>query len=122
MTHKDTDLWKLSMEFVTEIYTITKIFPSEEKFGLSSQMRRAAVSIPSNIAEGAARRNAREMMQFVYISLGSLAEVETQLEIAMNLNFIKDCEEANRKIQRIRCMMVNLIKYLKNKAPKSKGG
>jgi len=120
MTHKDTDLWKLSMGFVTDVYMLTKNFPSEEKFGLSSQLRRASISIPSNIAEGAARRNAKEMIQFVYISLGSLSEVETQLEIAMNLNYIDNCDEENKKIQRMRCMMVNLIKYLKNKAPKRK--
>ena len=81
-THKDLDAWKLSIEFVTEVYKITKAFPKEELFGLSSQLRRAAVSIPSNIAEGAARQTTKEFIQFLHVALGSQQEVDTQLLVA----------------------------------------
>jgi four helix bundle protein len=78
MNHKDLDVWKKSMNLVVLIYDITSKFPSDERFGLTSQMRRAAVSIPSNIAEGAARKGDKEFIQFLMIALGSLSEVETQ--------------------------------------------
>jgi four helix bundle protein len=77
MDHKDLDVWKRSMDLVVKVYQITKLFPDTEKYGLSSQMRRAAVSIPSNIAEGAARKGDKEFIQFLYISIGSLSELET---------------------------------------------
>ena len=115
MTHKDMDLWKLAMEFVGDIYKVTRNFPPEERFGLCNQIRRATISIPSNIAEGAARQNPREMIQFVYISLGSLAEVDTQLEIARNLGFIEDITLLEKKVVRMRCMMARLIRVLKAK-------
>jgi len=72
-SHKDLNVWKQSMEFVSKIYRLTKGMPVEEQYGLSSQMRRSAISIPCNIAEGAARKSSKEYMQFLYISLGSLA-------------------------------------------------
>jgi four helix bundle protein len=90
MIHKDLEVWKLSINFVTSIYKKTNSFPKEEIYGLTSQIRRAAVSIPSNIAEGAARRNKTEFRQFLYIALGSAAELETQLIISGNLNFLPD--------------------------------
>jgi len=77
--HKELDVWKTSVELVTEVYVATKTFPKEELYGLTNQLRRAAVSVPSNIAEGAARQTTKEFVQFLYISLGSVAEVETQL-------------------------------------------
>ena len=89
-THKDLIVWKKSIEFVTEVYKITGSFPSEEKFGLVSQLRRASVSIPSNIAEGAARNHDKEFIQFLSVSLGSASEVETQLIICLNLKFFSD--------------------------------
>ena len=73
-THKDLDAWKESMSLVEEVYKLTESFPKEEIFGLTSQMRRAATSIPSNIAEGAARNSEKEFIQFLHVSLGSLAE------------------------------------------------
>lgn len=79
MDHKELDAWKLSMGLVNHIYEITRLFPEEEKFGLVNQMRRSAVSIPSNIAEGSARQHNKEMIQFLYIAIGSLAELKTQL-------------------------------------------
>ena len=112
-THKDLTVWSKSLDFVEEIYKATAIFPEEEKFGLISQMRRAAVSIPSNIAEGAARNSTKEFIRFLYISLGSLSEVETQLIIAEKLNYLNRSIED--KIEEIRKMLLSLIKSLKNK-------
>ena len=87
-THKDLDVWKKSIEFVSEIYQVTSSFPKEELYGLTSQIRRAAISIPSNIAEGAARNHKKEFTQFLYISLSSSTELETQIIIAHNLGYI----------------------------------
>ena len=114
---KELLVWKKSIELVTEIYEITSVFPSEEKFGLVSQIRRAAVSIPSNIAEGNARRSSADYIQFLKIARGSGAEVETQIIISKNLGFLNDvkCEELTLKITEIMKMINGLINYLKTK-------
>jgi four helix bundle protein len=112
----DLDVWKLSMDFVDELYNITDEFPAFEKFGLTSQLRRAGVSIPSNIAEGAGRFHGKEFIQFLYISLGSLAEVETQLEIARRRGYIRSIESQMNALIRIRKMINGLINQLKNNA------
>lgn len=112
-SHKDLKVWQESMDLVTEIYRISDFFPENEKFGLTSQIRRCAISIPSNIAEGCARKGNRELLQFLYVSLGSLAELETQYEIAQNLKYIKESEEIRNKIIFIRIMLSNLIKSIK---------
>lgn len=113
--HKDLDIGILSMDLVTKVYVLTSDYPSTEKFGLISQMRRAAVSIPSNIAEGFARQTTKELIQFLYISKGSLSELETQLLISKNLNFVKDIESFEDIIIRIRKMISKLISKLKEK-------
>ena len=112
-THKDLDVWKLGIDLVKEIYILTKKYPSNEQFGLVSQMRRCAVSIPSNIAEGAARNSRNEYLQFLYISLGSMSELETQLILSKELNFIDDTEVIG-KLETLRKKMLNFIKYMKN--------
>jgi len=84
----DLIVWQKSMELVTAIYQVSQKFPKEEIFGLTSQIRRAAVSIPSNIAEGRGKSSVGEFQQFLYHSRGSLAEVETQLLIAINLGYL----------------------------------
>ena len=112
--HKDLDIWKVSIELVMDVYQLTKVFPDSEKFSLSLQMQRAAVSIPSNISEGAGRQHVKEFIQFLYISSGSLSELETQMEIAFQLKYVKSIEELNNKIIRIRQMMTKLIKSLKD--------
>ena len=114
---KELLVWKKSIELVTEIYEITSVFTSEEKFGLVSQIRRAAVSIPSNIAEGNARRSSADYIQFLKIARGSGAEVETQIIISKNLKFIDElkCEELTLKITEIMKMINGLINYLKTK-------
>ncbi len=111
-SHKDLKVWQESMELVIQIYKISEGFPDHEIYGLSSQIRRAAVSIPSNIAEGAGRKSNKEFMRFLYISLGSLSEVETQLEISQRLGYINDNEIINKKIYFIRNMISGLIKRL----------
>ena len=114
-THKDLDVWQKSINFVTEIYKITSTFPKEEKFGLSSQLRRASVSIPSNIAEGAARKGKVEFRQFLYVALSSAAEIETQLFIAKNLDYITEESklETIEELNTISKMIQGLIKSIK---------
>lgn len=85
--HKRLDLWKKSVEFVVLIYEVTKTFPKEEEFGLKSQLRRAAVSIPSNISEGLTRSTRKEKLYFLNIAQGSLSEIDAQLEISEKLGY-----------------------------------
>jgi len=89
LKHKNLDVWKLSIELVKLIYEITSKFPSTEVYGLSNQLRRASVSFSSNLAEGAARSSKIERKRFYEISRSSLVEIDTQIEIAIALNFIK---------------------------------
>ena len=87
-SHRDLDVWKKSVDLVTDIYEITKYFPKEEIYSLTNQIRRSAISIPSNIAEGASRNHTKEFVQFLYISLGSCSELETQLLISFKINYL----------------------------------
>ena len=89
-SYKDLEVWQKSMALVTEIYRIVKLLPPEERYALSDQMRRAAVSIPSNIAEGHARSNRRDYINFLSMSRGSNAELQTQCLICVNLGYIKN--------------------------------
>ncbi|WP_313095235.1 four helix bundle protein [Empedobacter sp.] len=116
MTHKDLDAWKISVELVTEIYQLTGNYPKDEIFGLTNQMRRASISIPSNIAEGAARNSKKEFIQFLYIALGSQQELDTQLLISRNLNFITEdsYNQITDKVQTVGKLLNGLIKYLKS--------
>lgn len=93
-THKDLDVWKKAIDLVTCVYSLTNSFPGKEMYGLTSQIRRSAVSVPSNIAEGATRRSKTEFRQFLYIALSSGAELETQLIIAKNLGYLQEKESA----------------------------
>src|SRR6185369_3749136 len=86
--HQRLDAWKLSFEFVKLIYRATSTFPADEKFGIVSQLRRAATSVPTNIAEGAARQTKKEFRQFLFISSGSLSELDTLLLLSKELEFI----------------------------------
>ena len=114
-THRDLNVWKVAVDFVTTIYKTTGSFPPSELFGLTNQMRRAAVSIPSNIAEGAGRKSNVEFMRFLYIALGSLSELETQLEIAVRLSFTSHNESIEKQIYFIKNMLSKLILSLKDK-------
>lgn len=117
-THKDLDAWKNSIELVTDVYKTTNDFPNHERFGLTSQIRRSAVSIPSNISEGAGRKHKKEFIQFLYIAIGSLAELETQLIISCNINFItkEELENYNQKLKIIANQIHGLIKYIEKQS------
>ena len=113
-TFRDLRVWQKGITLVKEIYKITKDFPKEEQYGLTSQMKRASISIPSNLAEGFRRRYNKEHKQFLSIALGSCAELETQVVIAKELSFL---DENNEKIllellNHICGMIVNLDKKL----------
>lgn len=114
-SYKDLEVWQKSIQLVKEIYRITKTFPKEEQFGLISQMRRCAISIPSNISEGKTRHYGNEYIQFLYIALGSCSELNTQLIIAKELNIIKQTELdlLSERIDHISRMSRNLIKSLR---------
>ena len=114
-THRDLDVWKKSVLLVTTVYEVTKGFPKEEIYGITNQIRRSAVSVPSNIAEGSARQGNKEYVQFLYISLGSLTELETQLIIARNLEYLSenDFDSLMGNLTEIGKMIIGLIKYIK---------
>jgi four helix bundle protein len=116
-THKDLDVWKKSMDLVERVYRRTERFPDSEKYGLTNQIRRCAVSVSSNIAEGAARNTDKEFVQFCYIALGSLSELETQLLIAERLKYSQNIDILENIVE-IRRMLLGLIKYLKSKQSK----
>jgi len=112
---RELKVWQLSMDMVTEIYKVSESFPKQEVYGLTSQIRRCSVSIPSNIAEGSSRHNAKEFIQFLYIANGSLSEFETQIEIALRLGYCKDISKFIDSIKQIRSMLSGLINALKDK-------
>ena len=120
-SHKDLKVWIKGIELVKSIYEITKLFPSNEQFGLTSQMRRAAVSIPSNTAEGCGRNSDKELIHFLYISLGSAAELETQIIISKELGFLENekSEQLQSLIFEIIKMTSSLIKSIKTRDDKS---
>lgn len=114
-SHRDLDVWKVAMELVTEVYSCTKQFPRDEQYGLTSQIRRAVISVVSNIAEGAARQSKKEFAYFLYCSLGSAAEIEAQLECARRLEYVSeaDIEAASNLRERVAQMLYGLIRKLK---------
>ena len=113
MEHTKLEAWKEAVELTVDIYSITQLFPREELYGLTSQIRRAVVSIPSNIAEGCARKGSAETIHFLYIAIGSLAEVETQILISNRLGYIADISEVNKRLLLVKQLTFGLIKYLK---------
>lgn len=117
MPHKNLEVWKKSMDLVVDIYDKTKRFPKEEIFGLSQQMRRAAISIPSNIAEGCSRKGKLETIQFLYVATASLSELETQILISEKVSYLSEIEskEIIFKLEEIKRMLVGLIKSYKTK-------
>ena len=120
--HEKLEVWNKAIEFVTTVYKNTSTFPSDEKFGLTSQIRRAAVSIPANIAEGAARQSSKEFMHFLSIAQGSASELETELLIARNLDYLKEdvYESLYTQLNTIARMLVGLSQHLKRKEMESK--
>lgn len=118
MTHRDLEVYRLSMVLVRDIYRLTITFPKSEIFGLMSQMQRAAVSIPSNIAEGASRNSTKEYVHFLSISIGSASELETQLGIAEMLEYCTNKEQLGTlrsQVDKIRYMLIKLMRNLQSK-------
>jgi len=113
-TYRDLDIWKASIQLVKDVYKLTEQFPKQEVYGLVSQIRRAGVSIPSNVAEGFRRYHNKEYKQFLYISLGSCAELETQTTISRELAYISEDKETAllEKLDHISRMISNLLKKL----------
>src|SRR6056297_70391 len=111
LKHKKLDVWQKGIELTVAVYNITGLFPETELYGLSSQLRRAAVSITSNIAEGAARSSAKERNRFYEISRSSLVEVDTQLEIALKLKYIQqnDMKDLNELLNHNFALLSNMI-------------
>ncbi len=111
--HKDLIVWQKSMLLVKELYEISQSFPREELYGITSQIRRAAVSIPSNIAEGYGRGHEKELVQFLYIALGSASELETQLIICKDINYLT--EEKFNMLNDLNIEIVKMLSSLINK-------
>ncbi|OGI47061.1 MAG: four helix bundle protein [Candidatus Muproteobacteria bacterium RBG_16_65_34] len=114
-THKDLEAWRASIELAEDIYGITRRFPKEELFGLVSQMRRAAVSVASNIAEGAARNGKKEFAQFLHIAMGSASELDTQIEISKRtqLHGQDDLQRVQDRVTRVKKLVYGLIRSLR---------
>lgn len=114
-SYKDLEVWKKGLEIVDEVYELTKQFPLEERYGLGPHMQRTAVSIPSNIAEGYARQYRKEYLQFCYVSIGSCAELDTQLQITRRRHYSpeKSLKEVENLIDHESRMLMNLIKKLR---------
>ena len=116
--YKELTVWQKAYYLCLDIYKITKRFPMEEKYGLTSQVRRAAVSVPSNIAEGYGRQHTSEYVRFLQIARGSLNELITQLEIARSLDYLQDIGDTIRECDEIGRMLNTLIKKLSNSSNK----
>lgn len=116
-SYRDLEVWKQTKDLVRLIYQVTKAFPKEEQFGLTNQLRRASVSIPSNIAEGCGRNHSKDSIQFFFISRGSLYELETQIIIACDLSYIT-IEEQNSILDNIKSckrLLNGFINYFQNR-------
>ena len=116
--HRKLKVWQAGMDFVAELYKELEKFPAQEKFGLITQLQRAAVSIPSNIAEGAARKNTRELIQFLYVARGSLSELDTQSEICFRVGHLERTvyDRFADKLEEISRMLNGLISSLAKKS------
>jgi len=116
---KELKVWQKGIELVALVYTVTTTFPEEEKYGLSAQMRRAAVSIPSNIAEGHLRKTAKDFKQFLSIARGSCAELETQIIIAHKLGFIQDdyVNKLSSKVEELSKMLSSFYSKINPNSP-----
>tara|TARA_R100000789_G_C2960807_1_gene137868 strand:- start:15 stop:362 length:348 start_codon:yes stop_codon:yes gene_type:complete len=115
MNHKDLEVWKRGMDLVTEIYKLTSKFPTSEIYGLSNQLRRASISIPSNIAEGASRKGDKELLYFINMAIGSIAEIETQLLISIRLRYINEENEIFELVIEVRKLLLGFRNYLNKK-------
>ncbi len=115
----ELDVWKQSRQLVKQVYELTKQFPKEEQYGLSSQIRRCSVSVPSNIAEGHGRNHIKDSLQFFFIARGSLYELETQLYLSNDLGYFSNDDLTNllEKITTCKQMLNGLIRYFESRLP-----
>lgn len=112
--HHDLQVWQLAIQLVKDVYILTSDFPSSETYGLSNQMRRSAISVPSNIAEGAARNSHKEFLHFLGIARGSLSELETQVVIAREIGYALDISPLEKQIDDVFGLLGGLINSIKN--------
>jgi four helix bundle protein len=113
-SYRDLMVWKKGIDLAKQLYSLTRGFPQDERFGLTAQIRRAAVSVPSNIAEGQARRTTKEFIQYLYVAKGSLAELDTQLTLSHLLGYLEE-EAYNNWLEQIdvlQRMLFNLVAKL----------
>lgn len=115
MYYQDLEAWKQSIELVKAVYKLAAKFPKEEQFGLTSQIKRAVISIPSNIAEGNLRIFDKENYRFINIAIGSLAEVETQLIIAKELGFVDNIDNEQNLLKNVNALLLGIRKYIGKK-------
>ncbi|SFR88546.1 MULTISPECIES: four helix bundle protein [Maribacter] len=113
MDYKDLDIWVQARVLVKTVYVLTKSFPKDEQFSLTSQVRRCVISVPSNIAEGCGRQSNKETIHFLHIARGSLYELETQLILAGDLNYISDIDNVLKEIERVKKLLNGFINYHK---------
>ena len=119
--YTDLDVWKQARQLVAAIYAISTTFPKDEQFGLTNQLRRSAISIPSNIAEGCGRNHKKDSIQFFYISRGSLYEAETQLYVSFDLKYLleSDLNTTLTKLETVRKLLNGLIRYYSSESSPS---
>lgn len=113
MHYKELEVWKEARKLVTEVYKLTLLFPKSEMYGLTSQIRRSVISIPSNIAEGCSRYSDKDTSKFLDIALGSLAELDTQLVLADDLGYAKYDADLNTLVNKVNALLQGLNKYVK---------
>ena len=118
MYHRDLQVWQESIELVKLVYDVMLEFPQNEQYGLSAQLRRAAVSVPSNIAEGCGRESNKELYHFLNVASGSLAEVETQCYIAYTLGYINDLSEIDEKLETVQKLLAGFRKHIRKELEK----
>ncbi len=115
--HRDLKVWQESVQLVEWVYRTTADFPASERFGLTSQMRRAALSVPTNIAEGAARTGTRELLHFLSIASGSLSELDTLCELSVRLHFLDNGADLQSKVDTVSGLLMGLMASLRRAKP-----
>jgi four helix bundle protein len=118
LSYKELDVWKQSRVLVKNIYELTKKFPKEEQYGLTSQIRRAVISVPSNIAEGCGRNHSKDSIQFFFVARGSIYELETQLILSQDLGFVtkEDAEQSLNQAIRCKKLLNGFINYFQKQS------
>ena len=119
LSHKNLEVYKIALQLVKEVYAVTKLLPKDELYGLTSQLRRAAVSVSSNLAEGASRKSPKEKKRFYEISRSSLVEVDTQIEISLLLEYVKkenlmELEKYSEPVFKMLSKMINNVEFTFN--------